>query len=275
MNAYDAGMNAQQLPPGLAMLRQLKFPRKLGTLEILYGKALSRFGICWVRASNGVLWKLDLRDPTQRWIVFGDYEGAPQMEWLRGWLRGGGVVVDSGANLGQLCLYYGPMPAVKGYAFEPLPEAFEWLQACLGHHRDWCVSAYPYGLSDSDDLLTVQVDGPRSTARMDWYVGKELETIQIRTTTLDAFAQQEGISAIRLWKLDVEGHELEALRGARRLLSEQSIEAILIEVSSDLVLPFLREAGYGISSIDAGGRLRPLATAAFRGNCVATPIGMP
>jgi hypothetical protein len=107
---------------------------------------------------------------------------------------------------------------------------------------------------------------------MDWYGGRRLQTIQIRTTTLDAFTEAQGITSIRLWKLDVEGHELEALRGARRLLLEKRIEAILIEVSSDPPLPYLREAGYRVGRIDSRGRWRPVSSHAFRGNCVALPI---
>ena len=37
-------------------------------------------------------------------------------------------------------------------------------------------------------------------------------------TTLDLFAEQHNIERIRLWKLDMEGYEPQALAGAQALL---------------------------------------------------------
>jgi len=48
------------LPFGLAFLRALPLPRKLGFLERIYGQKLSSLGVATVSLSNGFVWKLDL-----------------------------------------------------------------------------------------------------------------------------------------------------------------------------------------------------------------------
>lgn len=258
------------LPTGLKLLRTLPLPHKLGILNRLYGRSLAAQGVCWVQASNGVVWRLDLGDKTNRWIVFGDYERAAQMHWVRRWLRGGGLVIDSGANIGQMTLYLGPLPGVRVAAFEPIPLATDWLAECLALYPDWPVTLYRTGLSDAPAHLTLRIAGAKSTARTDWYAEHALPEIQIEVTTLDAFAEQQGIPSIRLWKLDVEGHEPEALRGTRGLLESHRIEAVLVEVSSDETIHQLTRLGYRPHRIAPDGRLIPV-DATFRGNCVALP----
>jgi FkbM family methyltransferase len=50
---------------------------------------------------------------------------------------------------------------------------------------------------------------------------EEKETIQIRT--IDEFCEEQKIERIHFLKLDVEGHELEALKGARNMLSGNGV----------------------------------------------------
>jgi FkbM family methyltransferase len=264
-------MEEIKLPVGLTALRSLPLPKKLGLLERLFGKILATNGVCWVRASNGVKWKLDLDDPTQRWIVYGDYEGSKQMNWIRNWLSEGGLVVDSGANIGQMCLFFAALPGVRVMAFEPLPEAYEWIHECLQNYPNWNVSLNNFGLSDRGTSLTVQVWGSRTTARMDWYIDKNYKRIDIEVVSLDEFASKSNIDQVRLWKLDVEGHEISALNGAHDLLKEKRIEAILVEVSSDGVIPLLHDSGYSVYQIGNNNTLQPISNLKARGNLVALP----
>lgn len=53
------------------------------------------------------------------------------------------------------------------------------------------------------------------------------ETIEL--TTLDLFCEQEKIQRIDFLKLDVEGHELAVLKGAKRMLTEDRIGIIQFE----------------------------------------------
>lgn len=258
------------LPIGLKILRRLPVPHKLGVLDKLYGKTLLKFGECWVQAANGVIWKLDMSDGSSRWIVYGDYEGRNQMSWIRQWLVNGGVVIDSGANIGQMTLYFGPLSGVKVLAFEPFSYAADWLAECLNNYPNWNVDIVRLGLSDSKSTIPVQIDGPRTTARMDWYKSQDLKVTSIEVDRLDDVLFYRSVEKVRLWKLDVEGHELPALQGAVKMLSEKRIEGILIETSEKQVVEFLEQHGYRLNKIE-NGELKRCYLESCHQNYVALP----
>lgn len=142
-------------------------PHKLCLLERVYGRRLGRSGVCWVKCANGIPWKLDLSDPTQRWCVFGDYEGAVQMDWIRSWLRCGGVVVDSGASIGQMVMYFGKMHGVVVHAFEPTQSSRDWLSDSVGRNGFVNVEVLPYGLSNEMSTRPILLRGTHSTSRLE------------------------------------------------------------------------------------------------------------
>ena len=122
-------MKAVSLPRLLTWLQPHDFPRKLGICERLFGRHLSRHGICWVNTAAGIPWKLDLANPTHRWIVYGKYESPPFLNWAYGYLPSDAIIVDSGANIGQMLLYLAQrVPHGKVLAFEPGKIQADWLQ---------------------------------------------------------------------------------------------------------------------------------------------------
>ena len=68
-------------PASIGLIRRVDFPRKLGLCERLFPHRLGKLGIAWVDTAAGSRWKLDLRNATHRWIVYGKYEGAPFLNW--------------------------------------------------------------------------------------------------------------------------------------------------------------------------------------------------
>lgn len=57
------------------------------------------------------------------------------------------------------------------------------------------------------------------------------ETIAVATFTLDAVCARAGISEVDLLKLDIQGHEPAALRGAHGLLEARAIRTMLLELN--------------------------------------------
>lgn len=192
------------------------------------------------------------------------------MNWVRGWLDQGGVVIDSGANIGQFLLYWAGMKGVNIFAFEPLPEAADWLEECLQSYPSWSVTLIRAGLSSSRTMMPIQVAGVQSTTRLDWYRQKHLKCISIDVYPLDDVLQEYGVQKVRLWKLDVEGHEMEALRGAAKALENGQIEAILIEISDEETFSHLQEMGYTLFTTRRG-RLQRQTVFASSGNYVSIP----
>ena len=249
--------NHLQLPVGLGYLRNLKFPHKIGILERLYGQQLARHGECWVKTDFDIEWKLDLRDATQRWIVFDSYEDRNVTAWIRSLFRNGGVAIESGSNIGQTLLYYADL-ADRIIAIEPLQSALDWLYECKDHNQLMNIEGLNAGLANEKSKLILQQAGAQSTFRSDWYKSKNHKTVEIDCFPLDEIADRFKIDQIRFWKLDVEGMEIDALQGAEKLLTDKKIDAIYIEVTGgnfDRVKSILENYGYGFYSIN--DRLQP------------------
>lgn len=252
--------NLLELPTGLRLLRRVSLPHKLGLLDRIYGQWLGQQGIRWVECSNGVCWKLDMADVCHRWIVYGDYQGSIGLNWLRQWMKGGGTVVDSGSNIGQMLLYLAPIPAVRIYAVEPLPTAAEWLRECVNAQEGWDVHVIESGLSECQGEVKIQCAGAQSTTRLDWYTQKHFETLTVQVDSFDNLMSRYGEQSIRLWKIDVEGVEYEVLLGARRYLQRHAIEAIFLEVlpvNFQRVKDLLAEFGYALFVLNSQGALVP------------------
>ena len=56
------------------------------------------------------------------------------------------------------------------------------------------------------------------------------DAIQVEITTLDTFCRQSGVPAIDFLKIDVEGAEVDVLRGARELFAERRVDGGMIEI---------------------------------------------
>ena len=268
------------LPASLRYLRNAPLPRKLGLLEKLYGKQLAALGKATVECANGHIWMLDLDEVTHRWLVYGDYEGPLQMNWLRNWLsqEGGGVFIDSGANIGQYVVSLSHLPGVQTFAFEPVSHEMQWLQSCLHRYPEWAVEIVPLALGADKQQLKIRLAGGKSTFRQDWYRNQQLDEELINMITLDDFAEEKKIERIRLWKLDMEGYEPHALAGAQALLAEQRIDALLIEAQTSTI-PAIKQnlaiGNYNLFQIQSSGKLVPasdwIEAKAFEGNLIALP----
>jgi FkbM family methyltransferase len=148
------------------------------------------------------------------------------------------TVFDVGANVGFVtyqCLKQ--VPNAQIHSFEPNPAVFEVLSTSYqGEPR---VIANNVGVGESVGDLTFNVNantGTSSFLKPTAYhaatqARKALPSIRVHVTTLDEYANAQGITHVHIVKLDIEGYELKALQGAHRLISEQSIDAIVAEVS--------------------------------------------
>ena len=147
------------------------------------------------------------------------------------------VVLDCGANIGQTAkslrnLY----PEATLYSFEPVSSVFEQLEATckeIGAHAvNQAVSDEPGTATmhltvggEAHSLLGFLPDNP--CARWTREVGRETVTV----CTLDGWCAEQGIDTRRVdvIKLDIQGAEMKALYGARKLL--ETVKLIYVEVS--------------------------------------------
>jgi FkbM family methyltransferase len=142
-----------------------------------------------------------------------------------------GVVIDGGANVGQwTTLASAVFPEARFHLIEPQAECHERLESAFSAPRYTLhrVALTAPGVS----RVSMVADGTASTgaAVVIGGDGLDLPTRVVPATTLDDLLANAIRATDRaLLKLDLESHELEALRGATALLNE--VEVILCEVS--------------------------------------------
>lgn len=190
--------------------------------------------------NNGLKYYFDLSQTFSRAesdLVMGDDYEQGYFDYISSFIEEGDVVLDVGGNVGIFSLNMANL--VKGctvYTFEPLQSTFKKMNQNLLLNSELAKSIYPYniGISDSIGETVFYLPGEDEAASMrplndDFYFmkcdengrwsGKEdpLE-IKCKIDTVDNFCKNKSISCVKIIKLDIEGAELFALRGAEEIL---------------------------------------------------------
>lgn len=251
--------NIETLPISLEYLRRTRISNKLGVMEKLFGSLIGPKGVCWVVTSTGIPWKVDLGNPCHRWMVYGDYADPGFWRWARSQFSRKVKVVDSGTNIGQFIPYYQDINnEAKILAFEPSPYCYSWVKDCLRVNGNIKIDLIKMGLSsEKKNLSLVDEEGANGLWGKTVEEGSS-EDIEVEVTTLSDALYSRGVSEVDLWKLDVEGHELEALKGAKKHLSKNKINALYVEVSPKHRredVKFLKKYGYSAYKVKSNGDL--------------------
>lgn len=146
----------------------------------------------------------------------------------------GKVIYDIGAHVGAYALYFSGRVGPRGrvVAFEPQPENFRKLRRNLERNGVENVSAFALGLGASRERRTIfMLPGMTTTASMatDADTPFRLRAGEGRIEALDELIEELNLPRPDFLKMDVEGMEGEALRGARRTLRRWRPD-LLIEV---------------------------------------------
>ncbi|BAZ01862.1 methyltransferase FkbM [Tolypothrix tenuis PCC 7101] len=217
----------------------------------------------------------------------GQYEWGELRLWHRLLTQPNMTIVDIGANFGLYSLATAAycrnhkLIGVKIFGFEPNPKEcskfqrnvvlnnyseIQVLQLALSSYTGICKMAIPpEGLGVFGHLLTNN-DG----------ISTKDEMVEVQTIGLDNWCKNQGIEHIDLMKVDVEGHELEVLRGAKNLLACQAIRALLMEIGHGQwreALDLLRSYNYSVKLISRNGSLLNFNESSLKGwdNVIAYP----
>jgi FkbM family methyltransferase len=175
-------------------------------------------------------------------------------------LAPGMTVMDIGANIGQYALIAANRVGDRGrvHAFEPTPALATRLrqnvsingleniiinEAAVSDTVGEATLYLPYGDNPGENSIITpnEVSGP-------------VPTVRVSTVTLDAYLSERGVERVDVIKIDIEGAELLALRGATGLLARDQAPVLIMEMNpkaltaggntSDSLLGFLGQFGY-------------------------------
>jgi FkbM family methyltransferase len=135
--------------------------------------------------------------------------------------------------------YFELFPSAKIHAFEPFPPSYEGLVARLSlNSRIRLVNA---AVSAQTGEATFHVNGlpatnsllPRPTSGHRYFpaAGATKQTITVPTISLDDYRDRHQIGVPEILKMDIQGNELQALRGAEKTLGTGGVLLIFTEVT--------------------------------------------
>lgn len=175
-------------------------------------------------------------------------------------LKLGEVFLDVGANIGYFSLLAAQIVGKTGkvIAFEPMERLFLQIQDSVEINKYDTVEVANYACGDKQMVTTLHI--PQHNLGGSSLV-KHIDSVQtesVNVTTIDHYTRD--LSHVDVIKIDVEGFEYEALRGAVRCI-EKHVPKIILEFNpsayaaisvnrAEDLLVFLKERHYRIYDID-------------------------
>ncbi len=246
-----------------AVRRLWRFPRFKGRLFIVD----HLLPVANVMASRyGPAIRVHRHDFTNRAAIFGLY-GDEIAKWVRT-LRPGDVFVDIGANTGVFSLLASATMGQGGrgtvFAFEPNPRLFRDL--CFNIEVNGCTGIFPFNVAVSDRTATFglvhnaghtggvalhDLDGDSPEPR-----GAE-ESIVLAVAPREIGAMLQAAEGRRVcMKIDVEGHELNVLRGLAEAGLLARADWVIVEIDPSHLSRFGASAD-DIYDVMRSAKLRP------------------
>ena len=216
---------------------------------------------------------LDLRDTMQaEAYLLGGYE-LELVNFIARELAGGGRLVDVGANIGLITLpVVAANPRIEAIAFEPHPGNAAALRANLATNPGLRVEVREIALGAERGQVRLTNDDAQESG---WFRVAENGGDAGVPVTMDTLDSALGPDVeVDVIKVDAEGSEPAIMRGAERILREQRVRCLVMEVNAghgvtaEELETFLARCGYRREQLPAplGRRLRGLGhdTAVFR-----------
>ena len=159
------------------------------------------------------------------------WESDPDALYVEPLIVTNSVVVDVGANLGTFCYAVRrAQQSARLVAFEPIPALAKRLRKAF---KD--IVVLEVALSDSRSVATFRIpyiDGRRCNTRASLAPivdSSAYSEIRVQTDLFDTVFTEIGLERLDFVKVDVEGHELEVIRGGEQTLRKHQ-PILLIEI---------------------------------------------
>jgi FkbM family methyltransferase len=175
---------------------------------------------------NGVMLKLDISDYLAHYLYFG-FKDSSHIKLYK-LVKKNDLVLDIGTNFGTTLLQFAKIIGKNGfvYGFEPDPQNFSICQNNIKLNNFSNIKVENLGVGSKEDKLMLIVDSENNRGMNRISIeNKGKESYIVKIICLDDWIRSNNINQINLIKIDVEGFELEVLKGAEKTL--KSIKPIL------------------------------------------------
>lgn len=140
------------------------------------------------------------------------------------------VFFDIGACLGEYCIWLG-QKGYKCFAFEPVKESYDMICKNIDLNKlNHTITAYNYGLGSAHSIEHFKINhtNPGASKRVDH---ESAETLKFEINSLDNVFNSFGLNPNTkiLVKIDVEGMEVEMIKGATKFFQYFNDITLIIE----------------------------------------------
>ncbi len=243
------------------MTRGLLYRCRWSLLKRLGGRSIE------ARTPWGGRLRLDFANLSAWQMYFGVYE-QDEVKHIGACLKPGMLALDIGANLGYFTLLMAHCAGPQGsvHAFEPNPHMQLRLEQNVALNPECAarvkIQKCALGGKKGEAEFYCPVNGREGTGGLKDTGRAPVErVIKVEVVTLDEFVAREGIEKIGFIKMDIEGGELDVLRGAADTLARMR-PVILFEAYEENTAPYgyrvydilshLEQRGYMVKQAGSG-----------------------
>lgn len=187
---------------------------------------------------NGMSIKVDWNDLGVGFKIYqnGVYE-QNTVQIISQLLKPGDIFMDAGAHCGQYTLIASRSVGETGqvHSFEPDPETFKLLSESVKLNNLDNVHLNQLALSSQEGIRRLYFASSHCTGASSLstpYTYSEV-SCEVKCTTIDSYIHKSDFEEIDLLKIDIEGHEIEALKGGSCLFSSEKKPIIVTEFNEE------------------------------------------
>lgn len=213
---------------------------------------------------NGIKYSLDISDYMQYCIYYQiDIEPREKLYEL---VRNHTTIIDVGVNIGETLLNFAQLNnAGACVGFEPVPELFEMARKNISLNGFQNIVLNNLALSDCNGELYFNRPNANNSGGIFLSSANQVESAGVvRAVSLDDYLAERRINDISLIKIDVEGFEMNVLRGAMLTLQRYR-PTLFVEINDGFlkrqnsgaieVFDFLQSLGYELKYAENGKKL--------------------
>jgi len=194
---------------------------------------------------------LDVNDPgISKDLILADTREPAHTELMKNILKSGDTIIDIGANIGYYALLESKIVGKTGkvYAIEPVKRNIDLLKKNILLNNYKNIETFEAAVSRENKTKNMYL-----TTKSNWCTlrlskndkidEQVVDKVLVKTITLDKFVEDKKFP--NLIRMDVEGYEIEIIKGMKNILAEKKSLKIIIELHccflSDLGFDMLRE----------------------------------
>jgi FkbM family methyltransferase len=184
-----------------------------------------------------------------RWSRYylSDYE-KETFEFFKKNIRKGNTVLDIGAHIGLYSSPFAEMVGAQGsvFCFEPTPSTYGILKKTMQLNKHRNVKGVNAAISETSGTITFNLtskNGEGSNANSIVSIDRSVTNVEVKAISIDDFRKENKLK-INVLKIDVEGAELSALKGAKETFMQDRPLGILALHPSNII-----EFGHSLEGI--------------------------